>query len=50
MFQRDTVEKITAHNVGSIVMFIIVEKYCTAGQTTDDTQYTTAHALFMTDS
>jgi hypothetical protein len=50
MFLTEVVEKITTHAVGLVVFLIIIEEYCTAGQTTDDTQYTTAHALFKQDS
>jgi hypothetical protein len=51
MFLTKDVTNKTTHNLGSKVFFmVIIEKYCAAGQTTDDTQYTMAHALFMQDS
>jgi len=47
MFRTKVVTNITTHILGSTVPFFIMEKYCTAGQATDDTQYTMAHVLFM---
>ena len=57
MFQTQAVEKIKAHILYSITLFFFflprksfrlgdsLEKYCRAGQTTDDSTYQTANAL-----
>jgi hypothetical protein len=44
-----TKEETNTIQILELIFLITVVKYCTAGQTTDDTQYTTAHALFMPD-
>ena len=49
VFLTNVVKNKRTHILESINLIILV-KECKAGQTTNDTHFTTAHALFMVDN